>query len=212
MALLSGTLSETNPQKKKMEQEVKQKQETCLIVAVHDGPDEQYCGAIGKDGFDLYNIPCDRKRFQRITKGGIVLMGRKTADAIPNEFFPLKSRINIPVTRNLQWNHPGVIVKNDFEDALKYAKSINVPKVFIIGGAEIYNQALMKKLVDRIYLTKILTPLPSDTEIKELTFLETYSFIEGEKTYRVVDTGEEGKPFEDPETKLQLQFIEFERR
>lgn len=188
------------------------KPEVCLIVAVHDGPDKQYRGAIGKNGKDLYNILCDRRRFQNITRGGIVITGRKTAEAIPPDYFPLKSRVTIVATRNLHWNHPGVIVKNDFEIALKYAKSINVPKIFIIGGAEIYNYALKNSLIDRIYLTKILTPLPSDTELQELTFLETYDLIEGEMVYRMVDNGVQGEPFEDVDTRLKLQFVEFEKR
>ena len=95
---------------------------------------------------------------------------------------------------------------------MKYAKSINVPKIFIIGGAEIYNYALKNSLIDRIYLTKILTPLPSDTELQELTFLETYDLIEGEMVYRMVDNGVQGEPFEDVDTRLKLQFVEFEKR
>jgi dihydrofolate reductase len=188
------------------------KQEVCLIVAAHDGPDKQYRGAIGKNGKDLYDIRCDRARFQRITKGGIVLMGRRTADAIPEDYFPLKSRVNGVITRNPNWNHRGVIVKDDLETAIKWAKSINVPKIFVIGGGEIYSQVLMKKLVDRIYLTKILTPLPRDTRIEELTFLERYNLIEGENTYRIVDTGIDGESFTDPDTGLSMQFVELERR
>jgi dihydrofolate reductase len=105
----------------------------------------------------LWHIPDDLKRFKALTMGHPVIMGRKTFESIVAMLGkPLPGRTNIVITRtstSLSINDPNVIVVNSIEDALTKAKEIDKKEIFIIGGAQIYEQALLH--VERLYLTII---------------------------------------------------------
>ena len=106
---------------------------------------------IGKNGILPWNYPIDLKYFKTITLSNTVLMGRKTWDSLPVKFRPLPNRLNIVMTRNKNLEFPKeVIVINDFQ-SIPWDKIKG--KLFIIGGASIYNLAL--KDCTRIYFTKI---------------------------------------------------------
>ena len=123
-----------------------------LIVAVDSK------NGIGKDNTIPWNIPEDMKHFYNITtqdntKKNVVIMGRKTWESIPETHKPLKNRINVILTKNHIWlernkevlgehyNDSNIRINNSFTDVINYYddKSYNV---FIIGGAQIYNEAL----------------------------------------------------------------------
>ena len=105
-------------------------------------------GAIGKNNALLVRLSDDLKRFKRITMGCPIVMGRKTWDSIGR---PLPGRRNIVVTRNPQWHAEGAEPAASLEAALALAEP--APKVFVIGGAELYDAALPR--ADELVLTEL---------------------------------------------------------
>ena len=120
--------------------------------------------AIGDSGKLLAPISDDLKRFKQLTTGHPIIMGRKTFDSIGRV---LPNRQNIIITRNKNYRVEGAIIVNSLEEAIKIAKqteqnsATNEKEIFIIGGGEIYNQAL--PLTDKLYLTVVKTDLIGDT-------------------------------------------------
>lgn len=105
-------------------------------------------GAIGKDNALLWRLPEDLQFFKRTTMGCPVIMGRKTYESIGR---PLPGRRNIVITRNPQWTAPGIETALSLDAA--QALVTDAAKVFVIGGAQIYEQALA--LADEIALTEV---------------------------------------------------------
>ena len=97
-------------------------------------------GVIGKDGGLPWHLPEDLAHFKRITSGRPVVMGRKTWDSLPPKFRPLPGRTNIVVTRQAGWAAQGAIRAGSLEDALAICPED--ADAWVIGGAEIYRQAL----------------------------------------------------------------------
>ena len=126
-----------------------------IIVAIAEN------NAIGKDNKLLWNLPRDLKHFKEITTGQTVIMGRKTYDSMGK---PLPNRRNIIVTRQENLLIMGAEVTNTLEHAL--ALCADEEEVFIIGGAQIYEQAL--KLTDKIYLTVVHESYEADTFFPDL--------------------------------------------
>ncbi|MEN8884973.1 MAG: dihydrofolate reductase [Winogradskyella sp.] len=117
--------------------------ELTLIVAAGEN------NAIGKDNDLIWHLSNDLKRFKSLTNGHHIIMGRKTFESFPK---PLPNRTHIVITRQTDYKVPsGVIVVNSLADAIDAAKSDNQP--FIIGGGEIYKQALA--LVDKLEITRV---------------------------------------------------------
>jgi dihydrofolate reductase len=113
-------------------------------------------GAIGKDNELLVRIPEDLKFFKRTTYGAPIVMGRRTWDSIGR---PLPGRRNIVVTHDPAWHADGAERAGSLRGALALAS--DAPKVFVIGGGQIYAQAL--PLADELVLTEIDADLPGDT-------------------------------------------------
>jgi dihydrofolate reductase len=97
-------------------------------------------GVIGKAGVLPWHLPEDLAHFKRVTMGAPVIMGRKTWESLPPRFRPLPGRRNVVVTRNAGWNSPGGERVSSLQDAL--ALIAGEPHVWVIGGAEIFAQAL----------------------------------------------------------------------
>lgn len=104
---------------------------------------------LGKGNDLVFKLPADMKYFRDTTKGHTVIMGRKTFESIGKA---LPNRKNIVITRDKTYLRHGVDVVYSLEEALKSAKDEN-KEVFIIGGAEIYKQAM--HLADKLYITHI---------------------------------------------------------
>ncbi|MDQ3098519.1 MAG: dihydrofolate reductase [bacterium] len=113
---------------------------------------------IAKNGKIPWRISDDMKHFKEITTGHVVIMGRKTYQTIGN---PLPNRTNIIVTRNPEFNAPGCIVTHTVEAAIQKAQQIEPEEIFIIGGAEIYTEALPG--THKLYLTIIEDSFNCDT-------------------------------------------------
>lgn len=111
--------------------------------------------AIGRDNQLLWQIPEDMAHFKALTSGHAVLMGRKTWESLPERFRPLPGRRNIVISRQRDYAAPGADVAHALADGIALAQSAE--KLFIIGGAEIYAQAM--PLADRLEITEVaLTP------------------------------------------------------
>ena len=108
-------------------------------------------GVIGHNNTLLWRLPEDLQFLKRTTLGHPVIMGRKTWDSVPARFRPLPGRRNIVVTRNPQWQAEGATVVPSLQAALDQLG--DVPKAFVIGGAELY--ALALPLADELVLTEI---------------------------------------------------------
>lgn len=105
-------------------------------------------GELGQNNQLLMHIPEDLKHFKKVTEGEVVVMGRKTAESLPNGK-PLPNRVNIVMTRQPYENGcEGFLRCNDYKKVLKIAETEDV---FIIGGAEIYK--LFEDYVREVYHT-----------------------------------------------------------
>ncbi|MFD2288379.1 dihydrofolate reductase [Pedobacter petrophilus] len=117
--------------------------------------------AIGKDNQLLWHMPADLKFFKQTTSGHTVVMGRKTFDSVGK---PLPNRRNIVITRDAALKIDGAEVVTSLDEALEITKTEEKP-VFIVGGAEIYRQALPK--TETLYLTTIHHSFDADTFFPE---------------------------------------------
>jgi len=129
-----------------------------IVVAISENH------VIGKDNKLLWYLPNDLKHFKNITTGHTVIMGRKTYESVGK---PLPKRRNIIITRQAI-TIEGCEVVNSIEAAL--ALCVNEDEVFIVGGAEIYKQAL--KLTNRIYLTIVHKEFDGDSFFPEINTQE----------------------------------------
>jgi len=105
---------------------------------------------MGKDNELPWTLPNDMRYFKNQTWGMTVIMGRKTLESLGK---PLKGRRNIVVTRNKNWKQEGADVSHSLDEAIEVAKIYGANEIFIIGGAEIFKEALPQ--ANRIYLTRI---------------------------------------------------------
>jgi len=113
-------------------------------------------GGIGHAGDLLVRLPGDLPRLKQLTMGAPIVMGRKTWDSLPRR--PLPGRRNIVVTRDPVWQAEGAERAGSVEEALSRAG--DVPRVFVIGGNEIFARAL--PLADELELTEIDAEFPAD--------------------------------------------------
>ncbi len=125
-------------------------------------------GTIGRDGDLPWHLPDDLKYFQLTTRGHHVITGRKNYESIPAKYRPLKDRVNIVVTHDREYAAPGAIVVHSVEEALAFARIHGEVETFIIGGGQIYREAMEKDLVDRIHITRVHAQVAGDTRFPEL--------------------------------------------
>lgn len=104
--------------------------------------------ALGKNNDLIWSLPADLKRFKKVTLGHHVIMGRKTFESLGK---PLPNRTTIIISRNEDYHAEGCIIVNSLEKAIHAAKNDDNP--FILGGGEIYRQAL--KHADILDLTLV---------------------------------------------------------
>jgi dihydrofolate reductase len=117
---------------------------------------------LGAENKLLWNIPEDLKYFREKTSGHPVIVGRKTFESIGRL---LPNRPNIIVTRDENYSVPGAIICHSLPEAITEAKKLDLNEIFIIGGANIYAQAI--NLADKLYLTVVNAEFPADTFFPE---------------------------------------------
>ena len=121
-------------------------------------------GVIGANGrLPWGRLDGDLPRFKALTMGKPVILGRKTWDSLPNK--PLPGRTNIVVTRSRTFAAEGASVVHKFERALRRADEEVPEAIMVIGGAEIFAQAL--PFADRIELTVVYGTPEGDTVMPE---------------------------------------------
>jgi len=148
---------------------------------------------IGRENDLLWRLPADLKRFKELTTGHTIIMGRKTFESLPKGALP--NRRNIILSRNTNVSYENGEIYSSLDAAL--IKTINEEEVFIIGGGEIYNQAL--PLADKLYLTKVHADFP-DAD----TFFPAINWSEWQETSRETYPADEKNPHS-------FTFYEFER-
>ena len=128
-----------------------------LIVAMSEN------GTIGAKGKIPWHLSEDLRRFKQLTMGHPVLMGRKTYESIGK---PLPGRTNIVLTRGAKFITPaGVLAFASLETALDHCRHQHEASVFIIGGAEVYRQAL--PLAGKLFITEVHLHVNGDTTFPE---------------------------------------------
>jgi dihydrofolate reductase len=128
-----------------------------LYVAIAEG------GVIGRQGGLPWRLSTDMKRFKETTMDKPIVMGRKTWESFPKR--PLPGRLNIVVTRDVNYRAEGAEVTGSVEEAITLAKTrgrcTGISEIAIIGGGEIYRQAL--PVADRLHVTHVLAKIDGDT-------------------------------------------------
>ena len=137
-----------------------------LIVAVYDD------WGIGCEGTQPVALSVDRKFFREMTKGAMVIAGRRTIGDFPGKK-PLPGRINVALTRTRQ-EIPGFTVCTSPEEALELAKTVE--RAMVIGGGSVYRQML--PYCDTAYITKVHTVIPCDTYFPDLDEMEDWYIAE----------------------------------
>jgi len=159
-----------------------------IIVAIADN------NAIGKDNALLWHISEDMRFFRRTTLGSPVIMGRKTFESIGRA---LPGRVNVVISRGFSTGEE-VEVVGSLEQAYKVAESTNLEKCFVMGGGQIYAQAL--PTADRLVVTHVHTVIEdADTFFPQID-------------PEIWKVSQRSELFTDEETGYTFEFVEYEKR
>ena len=97
-----------------------------------------------------------------------VIMGRRTWESLPNQFRPLPNRKNIVLTRRLSPDFPDqVSTASGLEKALAFCDQKCIPNTFVVGGGEVFEEAIRHPECKHIYLTQIYSDWKCDTFFPE---------------------------------------------
>ncbi len=149
---------------------------------------------IGYRGHLLVQIPADQKYFRELTKGKVIVLGRKTLATFPNGI-PLAQRTNIVLSGDRNFSIRGGIVVHSVEEAWKELKQYAEEDIFIVGGASVYRQFL--PYCKTAYITKIDYAYQADCYIVNL---------DQESEWQVVEKSEEQTYFD-----LEYYFYQYKR-
>lgn len=131
---------------------------------------------LGKDNRLLWHIPDDMERFKQLTLRHPVIMGRNTFESIGK---PLPGRLNIIVTRNKDYKAEGCRICYSLEEAINLAKEKDKKEIFIIGGGQIYEQAI--SIADKLYLTVVEGNFVADTFFPDYSEFKNVVFRKAEQ-------------------------------
>ena len=112
---------------------------------------------LGKGNDLIWHLPADLQRFKKRTTGHPIIMGRNTFESIGK---PLPNRRSIIITRNTSYQKEGCEIVHSLEDAIKLIEP--QADAFIIGGAQIYKEAMEKNVVDQLDITKVHQDFEAD--------------------------------------------------
>lgn len=103
------------------------------------------------------NIKEDMDFFKRLTTGATVVMGKNTWLSIPEKFRPLPKRTNVVISKTITDLPEGVLRFNTYDDFINYAELNSNPhtKIFVIGGAKLYEEALNHASITMLYISYI---------------------------------------------------------
>lgn len=137
---------------------------------------------IGKDNQLIWRLSADLQLFKSHTTGHHIIMGRKTYESVGK---PLPNRTSIVITNNHDFKVPeGHLVVHSLEEAIQFCIGKKLDKVFIIGGAEIYRQAL--PIADELMVTEVNAMPEGDVFFPEIDqsewkMVSTTSYLKDEK-------------------------------
>ncbi|MGN0693078.1 MAG: dihydrofolate reductase [Oscillospiraceae bacterium] len=140
---------------------------------------------IGLNNDLIYNIPEDKKYFRSMTLGKVIVMGRKTLESMPNGK-PLPKRRNVVLSRNPDYSAEGVDICHSFEELTELLKDVPDEDIFIIGGAEIYNEFLTR--CNTAYITWVEGEKQADKFFPKIDKLPEWKLVSqsGEKEFKGV--------------------------
>jgi len=121
-------------------------------------------GVIGREGQLPWHLPADLAHFKQTTLGQAVVMGRKTWDSLHERFRPLPGRTNIVITRQKDWQAAGALVAHSLDQAMALCPESE--PLWVIGGAEVYAQAL--PLASTVVVTEIDIDVQGDAHAPHL--------------------------------------------
>ena len=156
-----------------------------IIVAISDN------NAIGRNNELLWHISADLKFFRRQTLGWPVIMGRKTFESIGRA---LPGRVNVVISRGFSTGEE-VEIAGSLEEAFAIAESTNLEKCFVIGGGQIYAQALA--VADRLVVTHVHT------------FIEDADTFFPQIDSQIWKVDSRSEIITDPETGWNFEFVEY---
>lgn len=150
---------------------------------------------IGRAGGLPWKLPGDMAYFKRLTSEApegcvnAVLMGRKTYESIPARFRPLRGRLNVVLSRRADFGtDDGVLVHGSLDAALgALAGRAELAKVFVIGGGELYAEALAHPACARVHLTRVHATFACDTFLAP--FEDRFRLVTRDGPHRDADTG-----------------------
>ncbi len=142
-------------------------------------------GVIGHQNQIPWHLPEDMAHFRQRTMGHPVIMGRKTWDSLPARFRPLPGRRNIVVTRQPDWQDEGAEHAGSFDAALALCNG--APEVWVIGGAQIYAEAL--PLAHCAHITEI------DKVVEGDAYAPVFDPAQWRETDRSTHTAANGLPY-----------------
>jgi len=147
-----------------------------LIVAVDSN------WAIGYQNKLLVRIPADHRFFREETTNKAVIMGRKTLESFPGGQ-PLKQRLNVVVTSDINYKARDMVVVQSIEEALEAVDDYESEDIYVIGGASIYKQML--DLCDVAHVTKIVYNYDADSYFPNLDESKEWELVDEseEQTY-----------------------------
>jgi dihydrofolate reductase len=148
-----------------------------VIISLLVAMDEKR--GIGKDGKLPWRLSSDLRRFRELTMGHTIIVGRKTFESIGKA---LPGRQTIVVTRNPHYRIEGCLIAGSVQAAIELAGARGEHEAFVIGGADIYAQAL--PVADRVYLTEVQTEVAADTFFPEF---DRSAWTENESYYQPAD-------------------------
>jgi dihydrofolate reductase len=159
-----------------------------IVVALDDQ------NGIGKNNTIPWHLPLEMKRFKELTIGdnkNIVIMGRSTYFSIPSKHRPLKNRLNIVLSKIYNDIDTGndVLCFNDIDVMLNYISNNfdDSYNVFVIGGAEIYNEFLSRRLCDTIYMTKIKGSFDCDRFFPDIEINGYFKLIDDDDKFNQIN-------------------------
>lgn len=122
-----------------------------LIAAISNN------NVIGNNDTLLWHLPVDMKHFRETTTGHTIIMGKKTFNSIGKV---LPNRKNIVLTRDTAFTFPQIEVSHSSESLFSYYKNLE-EEAFVIGGGEIYSQAM--PYANKLIITHVIVSLKGDT-------------------------------------------------
>lgn len=150
--------------------------------------------AIGYKNELLVRIPEDQKWFRETTTGKAVIMGRKTLESFPNKS-PLKNRLNVVVTSDMNYSVPGAVVVHSIDEAVEAVRDYADDDVYVIGGESIYRQML--PLCSTAHITKVDYAYQADAHFPDL---------DKEDGWKITETSDERTYFD-----IIYEFVKYER-